>query len=366
MKKLITLLCLAALSLAAMAQDLKDVTLKYTEASDLTIVGKVFPNTPNPYQRMDFTKYGGWAKKDIHLLEMSSGIIVSFKTDSPIITVKADYDYISGGAAAGWASRGYDLYIKKDGKWLWAGVAAAGLDKVKEKDIDRLLVQNMDGSMKECIVYLPTYSKEKSVKIGVKEGCRLEKGAVPFRHRICLHGSSFMHGASTTRSGLTVPGYLTRMTGLQFCSLGVSGDCRMQPQFANALKDADVDAFVFDAFSNGSASTVEKSLFNFIETIQAGKPGVPLIFMKTIWRERRNFNQKVDEAERLKEEMADQLMQEAVKKYKDVYYVTTSNATSEMNDTSADGTHPGDYGYYLWAVSVKDQILEILAKYGIR
>ena len=44
----------------------------YTEASELTLTGKVFQNTPNPYQRMDFTKYGSWTDKDVDLLEMST------------------------------------------------------------------------------------------------------------------------------------------------------------------------------------------------------------------------------------------------------------------------------------------------------
>ena len=63
----------------------------------------------------------------------------------------------------------------------------------------------------------------------------------------------------------------------------------MQPQYANALKEADVDAYVIDAFSNGSDKTVEANLFNFIETIQSAKPGVPIIFMRTIRMENRNF-----------------------------------------------------------------------------
>ncbi len=363
MRKLLTTITLVLATLALFAQAPR---MKYTEATDLTIVGKVFPNTPNPYERMDFTKYGGWAEKDIHLLRMSTGIIVSFKTDSPIISVKAVFNEISSTMASGFAARGFDLYIKKDGMWLWAGCCAYGLDKAKENGHARKLVENMDSSLKECIMYLPTYSKMESVQVGVVEGSRIEKGEIPFRHRICLHGSSFMHGASTGRAGQTVPGYLTRMTGMQFCSLGVSGDCRMQPQFANALKEADVDAFVFDAFSNGSASSVESSLFKFIETIQSGKPGVPLIFMKTIWRERRNFNQEVDAAEAAKAEMADKLMKEAVKKYKDVYYVTATNATSKLHDTTLDGTHPADWGYYLWADSVCKPICKILAKYGIK
>lgn len=365
MKRLILLLVCVVSVFSVAAQEMKDVTFQFTEASDLTLVGKVFPQTPNPYQRMDFTKYGGWDEKDIHLLEMSTGIIVSFKTDSPIITVKPEYSFITGGGASGFATRGFDLYIKKNGQWLWAGVACSGTDVEKENGTNRLLVNYMDDSMKECILYLPTYSKETSVKIGTREGSRIEAGDAPFRHRICIHGSSFMHGASTTRAGLTVPGYLTRMAGMQFCSLGVSGDCRMQPQFANALKDADVDAFVFDSFSNGSAATVEQNLFKFIETIQSAKPGVPMIFMSTIWRENRNFNSIKDRDEQAKYEMAEKLMAQAVKKYKDVYFIH-SDATSDMHDTTVDGTHPGDYGYYLWAASVCKKITRILRKYGIK
>ena len=361
MKKTITALLAVLLAFVSIqAQE-----LSFTEASDLTIVGKVFPDTPNPYERMDFTKYGGWEAKDIDLLTMSSGIIVSFKTDSPVISVKPVFNKINGTMCSGYAARGFDLYIKKDGMWLWAGSCSYKLDIEKENGKVRNLVKNMAPGMKECILYLPTFSKEKSVMIGIEEGYTIEKGEVPFRHRICLHGSSFMHGASTSRAGQTVPGYLTRMTGMQFCSLGVSGDCRMQPQFANALKDADVDAFVFDAFSNGDAKTVNENLFKFIETIQASKPGVPLIFMHTIWRERRNFDTKHDKAEATKIAMADSLMKIAVKQYKDVYYIK-SNATSELHDTTLDGVHPGDWGYYLWADSVRKPILKILRKYGIK
>ena len=364
MRRFVLLIIGMAACIAAFGQDYE---YSFTEASDLTLFGKVFEDTPNPYQRMDFTHFGGWTEKDINLLEMSSGIIVSFKTDSPVIAVKPEFTEICNTNGSGFAARGFDLYIKKDGKWLWAGGCSyeSNRDLATETQKIRKLVNHMDGSLKECIMYLPTESKLASLKIAVKAGSIIEKGEVPFRHRICLHGSSFMHGVSTTRAGQTVPGYLTRMTGMQFCSLGVSGDCRMQPQFAAALSEADVDAFVFDAFSNGNAQTVKENLFPFIETIQAKKPGVPLIFMHTIWRERRNFNMDHDAAEASKIAVADSLMKIAVKKYKNVYYIK-SNATSPMHDTTMDGVHPGDWGYYLWAESVRKPIVRILRKYGIK
>lgn len=357
-------LLLALLSLTSGLAFAEEPQLSFTEATDLTLLGKVFSDTPNPYERMDFERFGGWEEKDISLLEMSSGVVVSFKTNSPSIWVMPYFKKLSGDLNSGRSVRGFDLYIKKDGQWLWAGIATYKTDKGKEDGKCRNLVKNMDDSMKECLLYLPNESKMISVQIGVESGSKLEKGEIPFRHRICLHGSSFMHGVCTGRAALTVPGFLSRMTGLQFCSLGVSGDCRMQPQFANALAQADVDAFVFDAFSNGNAETVRRNLFPFIERIQQDKPGVPLIFMHTIWRERRNFDREHDKAEATKIVMADSLMNIAVKKYKDVYYIP-SNATSAMHETTLDGVHPGEWGYYLWAESVRQPILDILKQYGI-
>ena len=360
MKKLFFIIiaaaCLFAGSISAFA-----VEYEYKDALELTLCGKAF-DTPNPYERMDFERFGGWEQKDINLLKQSTGIQVSFKTDSPSIAVKAVFAQPNRGGTSAYANRGFDLYIKKDGKWIWAGTRAANF---AANDVTAVIVREMNDKMKECLLYLPTTSMLASVHIGVEEGCKLLAGEEPFRHKIILHGSSFMHGISTTRAGATVPGFLSRMTGLNFCSLGVSGDCKMQPQFANALKDAECDAFVFDAFSNPGADIIQERLFDFIETIQKGHPGKPLIFMSSIWRENRNFNEKTEEWEATKAEMASKMMAKAVKKYKDVYFIQ-SNASTPDHETTCDGTHPGDYGYYLWAQSVKDQIVEILAKYGIK
>lgn len=363
MKRFLLLLAFAAIMIPAFAQgDYSSTTYSWTEASKLNITGKVFQDTPNPYERMDFERFGGWTDKDIARLKMSAGIIVAFETDSPAIKVRTEWIKAAGGNISGQASRGFDLYIKKDGKWLWAGVRA--LDRGDDPQ-EGLIVGNMDESMKECMLYLPTHSSEKSVQIGIVEGYKIKPGKEPFRHRICLHGSSYMHGAYTTRSGATVPGFLSRLTGLMFCNLGVGGDCLMQPQFARALKDADVEAFVFDAFSNGSDASVKKNLFNFIETIQSGQKGKPLIFMSSIYRECRNFDAVAERKEAAKDAMARKLMAQALEKYPDVYFIE-STATNEWHETTVDGVHPGDGGYLLWALSVKDQILEILAKYGIQ
>ena len=362
MKKFITIIAFALIAAAAGAQTPKDVVYTFTEASDLNLIGKI-GETTNPYHRVDTVKYKGFTKGENNQVRSSAGLAVLFKTNSSVISVKTEFGYMNKGVnTMGVSLRGYDLYIKKYGEWLYAMSKA---NSVGKEDQNLVLIKDMDGSMKECMLYLPIYSEEYSVKIGVEEGAVIETIESPFRHRIGIFGSSYTQGISATRPGMSYPMQLMRMTGLQFLSLGCSGNCKMQPYFAEVLCDADVDAFVFDCFSNPDAKMIQERLFPFIEKIQSAHPGKPLIFQQTIYREGRNFSQSVEAKESAKQEMAAKLMKEACRKYDDVYFIQT-NATDQMHSTSVDGIHPSDYGYTLWAESIKKPILKILKKYGIR
>ena len=223
----------------------------------------------------------------------------------------------------------------------------------------------MDGTMKECLLYLPILSEEYSVKIGVDEGSVLEAIPNPFRYRIGIFGSSFTHGISTSRAGMAYPAIFNRDTGLQLLSLGCSGNCKLQDYFADVLAAADVDAFVFDTFSNPSIEQIKERLFPFIEKIQAAHPGKPLIFQRTIYREWRNFDQNRAKAEADRIAAVDSLMKIACRKYKDVYYIYP-NASAKDHETTQDGTHPSDRGYQLWAQSIEKPVRKILRKYGIK
>ena len=255
-------------------------------------------------------------------------------------------------------------HIKKDGKWLYAYSRCNSIDNAR-KGKELILLKDMDDSMKECMLYLPIYSELNSVKIGVEEGAVIESLESPFRHRIGIFGSSYTHGISTSRPGMSYPSQLMRNTGLQILNLGCSGNCKMQPYFADVLCDAKVDALIFDAFSNPDAKMIEERIIPFIEKIQAAHPGIPLIFQQTIYRESRNFSLSRDAAEKAKQEMGAKMMKEVMKKYDHVYFIQT-NATSPDHETSVDGTHPNDYGYTLWAKSIEKPLLKILKKYGIK
>ncbi|MCR5560512.1 MAG: SGNH/GDSL hydrolase family protein [Bacteroidales bacterium] len=358
MKKILLVIAFLAAGLAAFGQE-----KQWTEASSLTLIGKLFPDTPNPYHRIDTVRFKGFTAKENGQVRMSSGIAVSFVTDSPFIYVKTDYANPSNGSnITGTSSRGYDLYIKRNGEWIWAGSNAPSWNHLGG---EVRLVRNMEEKEHECLMYLPTFSEENSILIGTKEGSTIKPGPEPFRHRVGLFGSSYMHGASTSRSGMAVPAQLTRMTGIQILSIACSGNSKLQPYFADALREADVEAYIFDSFSNPSAKMIQERLFPYIEKIREKQPDVPIIFISSIWRERNNFDQKSYADEMAKMEMADSLMKIACKKYNDVYWVK-SDASTPRHNHQVDGVHPDDYGYELWAESICKPIVKILRKYGIK
>lgn len=338
----------------------------FVDAKDLTLTGRLFEDVEKTYHRVDTGRFDGLTARETQLVMQSSGIAVAFKSDSPSISFIPEYGRIEKRPnTTDMSVKGFDLYVRDvDGRYgskgQWVYVKSHSGRHLKSG----VIKDNMDTTMKEFLLYLPTYSEVLSLKIGVENGYVLEKLPNPFRHRVGVFGSSFTQGASTTRSGMTWPAQFSRMTGIQLLSLGCNGNCKLQMHFADIMAAADVDALIFDAFSNPSPEIIEENLFPFIERIRKLHPDIPLVFQQTIYRETRNFDPVTDEAEEEKIKMAEQMMKRAMRKFDHVYFVFPK-ATTLRHDTSVDGIHPTDYGYYLWAESVAKPIMRILRKYGI-
>ena len=71
---------------AVIAIPSKAQTLVYTEASDLTLTGKLM-ETPNPYHRVDTVRFKGFSKSENNQVRNSAGIAVAFRTNAKFISV---------------------------------------------------------------------------------------------------------------------------------------------------------------------------------------------------------------------------------------------------------------------------------------
>lgn len=359
MKRILLILAFVSLCFCASAQAQK---WKKVEVSSLNLCGKAF-DTPNPYHRIDTCVYKGFTPRENEQCRVPAGLTVMFKTNATQIGASVEFSWAS--AAAFCSYRGFDLYIKKDGKWLWAGSTTFSKEH-NDKDRVRTLVRDMAPGDKECLLYLPIYSELNSCQVCVPEGSYIEPLESPFKHKIAFHGSSFTHGISCTRAGMSYPMQFMRRTGLQVIPLGFSGNCKMQPYFADVLEDVEADAYVFDPFSNPNIPLIRERLLPFIDRMVKAHPGKPIIIQRTIYWEKENFNTTSQAEFGGRRALSDSLMKIACKQYKDVYYIKPDAALHNGESSTADGTHPNDHGYSLWEASIEKPILKILKKYGIK
>lgn len=344
--------------------------VKYVDVQQLTFLGKMC-HTTNPYHRVEVANYPALNSTEATLLRDATGLAVIFETNSTTIWVKPEVGYTrTPDGTPRLAAEGFNLFIEQDGEWVWASSRANGRGKNADGS-NRLnnelrLCESMDNSTKRCIIYFPLFTELFSVKIGVDDNAEIRAVENPFRHKIAIFGSSFTQGSGASAAGMTYPAFLSRQTGLYLCSLGMSGNSKLQGVMAEIMASSDVDAFICDAFSNPSIDIIGERLRPFIETIQAKHKGKPIIFLETIYRESRNFNlaSEKNEAERIA--YVREQMQSVLKDYDDVYYIDVEHQTGRDHLTSADGVHPYSWGYKRWADAIEKPIVKILAKYGLK
>ena len=336
-------------------------SLVYTDAQQFTLIGKPLPGG-SYFHRVDTAAYPALPPAVKQLLTNSAGLAISFTTNSTQIAAKWCTDERKPGSnMTAIAYEGLDLYIKRDGKWQFAGVGRPATSTCNEYT----LVENMEQGTKECLLYLPLYDETVSLQVGVEADATIKAGPNPFNKNILIYGSSIVQGASASRPGLAYPARLSRETGYQFLNLGVSGNAKMEPAVADMVAAMDMDAFILDCVPNASPEEVTERTANLVRTIRAKHPDVPIIAIQSIFREGGNFNRAI--AERVaaqnvnfKHEI-EQLQQEV----DGLYLITEDGLLGDDHEASVDGTHPNDMGFDRMLQKIRPAVLEILKAHGI-
>jgi hypothetical protein len=340
---------------------------RFHNAADLTVIGKAVP-TSKDFTRIDTSAY----KFNDPVIEEyachSTGLAVLFVTDSPFI--KARWKTSPKNASENMtaiAQKGLDLYIRKGGKWVFAGVGRPRMDKGPEySHHEGTIVKSMAPGRKECLLYLPLYDSLDSLFIGVADGSYVQPLENPFRHRIVIKGSSVTHGLAASRPGMTYGARFGRDNGFYCFNLGFSGKSKLQKEYAEYLADVEADAFIFDAFSNPSAETIHENFDAFVDIIRAAHPDVPLIFMQTERRESRNFDTWREDFEARKQAAAEEEIRERMKTDRHIYFLPSEDFLGDEHIATSDGSHPTDLGFTYMLESISPKILKILRKYGIK
>jgi hypothetical protein len=363
MKKIISMFVAAFCCVSMHAQK-----VQYHNAAELNVIGKAIP-TSKDFTRIDTSAYKFNDKVIEEYACHSTGLAVLFATDSPVI--KARWQTSPKNASENMtaiAQKGLDLYIRQGGEWIFAGVGRPQMDEGPGYDIhEGTIVKDMAPGRKECLLYLPLYDRLDSLFIGIAEGSYIEPVENPFKYRIVVKGSSVTHGLAASRPGMSYAARFGRDNGFYCFNLGFSGKSKLQEEYARYLADIeDVDAFIFDAFSNPSAEVIHENFDRFVDIIRASHPDTPLIFMQTERRESRNFDTWREEFEAEKQAAAEEEMRERMKMDKHIYFIPSDDFLGDEHIATSDGSHPTDLGFTYMLESISPKILKILKKYGIR
>lgn len=361
MKKVILSAVAILMALSVSAQQ-----IRYVDAAELNIIGKAIP-TSKPFTRIDTSVYHFPTPKIERYATYSTGLAVLFTTDSKEIHARWETSPANAGAnMTAITQKGLDLYIKVDGKWIFAGVGSPNMRKAPFDKHEYAIVKDMEPGVKECMLYLPIFDYVTSLEIGIEEGASITPLENPFRHKIIIKGSSVTHGASATRSGMTYVARFSRNTGFYCCNLGFSGSSKLEREYAQYLADAEADAFIFDSFSNPSAKEIRERFNEFVDIIRAAHPEKPLIFMQTERRETRNFSTKIEAFESEKQKAAEEMVRERMKTDKHIYFIDSEGFLGDEHIATTDGCHPTDLGFTYMLDVISPKILKILKKYGIK
>lgn len=357
MKKLILLQALIGLSLLLYAQQQKKSPLVYTDAASLKLVGQAFP-LKNSYHRIDTAAHRDFSKGIKQLLTHGTGLVISFTTNSPRIAARwCVTNYHPYNNMTPIVNKGLDLYIKRNGKWEFAGVGRP--DSLCNEFV---IVKDMDKSKKECLLYLPLYDEVKSLSIGIDSGYQLVSGDDPFtKKKVVIYGSSVTQGASASRPGMAYPARLSRETGINFINLGLSGSGKMEKEVADMVASIQADAFVLDCFANPNPEQITERTAYLVKTIRAKHPDAPIIMIQSVIRESGNFDLGVKRyVQRQNENTLKEYQKLQQQGIKNLYLIRGDNLLGSDHEGTTDGTHPNDIGFDRMLQVIKPELLRIL------
>lgn len=340
MKRVLSVLAASVLTVSATYAQ-----TTYIDASRLAVTGRPFP-VREPFTRIDTASFRLPDNTTSRYACFSTGLAVLFTTDSRNISAK----WKTSGSNAldnmnAIVQKGLDLYIRKDGKWTFAGVGRPSMKKPPYDTHKSSIVSSMEEGIKECLLYLPLFDKVDSLEIGVDEGAFVKAGEIPESPKVVFFGSSITHGAAASRPGMAFPARFGRDNGIEVYNLGFSGSSRLQEEFAHILAEIEADVFVLDAFSNPSAEEIYSRFDRFVDILRKAHPDTPLIFLQTERRETRNFITAVETSEAAKQKAAEGAVRKRMMNDSNIHFIDSDDFLGNDHIATVDGVHPTDLGF---------------------
>lgn len=337
-------------------------TLKYYNADKFPLIGKMSDDTEGHYARLPIS-CKGLSEKWVWILGQDTpGLAIRFATNSSVIGarwINVRNNSMPHMTLVG--VKGLDLYVMKNGKWRYVRCA-----KPKGKENETVIISNLEGQMCEYMLYLPLYDGVKILEIGVEENASVIQPQVESpitEHPVICYGTSITQGGCASRPGMSYTNILSRMLNREVVNLGFSGHGHLEYEVAELMTLRDPSVIVMDFIPNVSASMLRERIDKFMDIIESKIPGVPILFIEHVPFPLAEFDQKKGKWVSESNEALREAFQKLKKRgYKNLYYMKSEHLIGEDGESTVDGEHFTDLGFYRFAEGLYPMVKKLMRK----
>ena len=264
-------------------QSVHDTSTVWINAKDFEIDGMGWKNGIEDYTRLPNKYETVVSPKVWRLSRDAAGISVRFTVKgTSFISARWMLRRISNMShMTPLAINGLDLYIRLNGKWVWAGVGKPGKTGEEQKAV---LKSRLDVTKTyECLVYLPLYNGISSLKMGFSSSAIIKTTSPTTKKPFVFYGTSILQGCSASRTGMVFSSMLGRRFETPVINLGFSGNGLMEEYFGEIMGEIDASVYFIDCLPNMSRFSTQEitdRTLAIVRKLRARKPNTPIVLVE--------------------------------------------------------------------------------------
>jgi hypothetical protein len=334
--------------------------IQYHTIENLSIVGRAFPNQ-TIYQRFPDSLASLLRVPVWQLSKNSTGLAIYFETNSKQISAKwktgatASFPHVANTLV-----KGLDLYALDHDQWYYVGIGKPNHAVYQESSI----IKDLDGSIRQYLLYLPDYETTDSLFIGVDSAALLQNSNRPIFKKnkpIVFYGTSIVQGASAMRSGMAYPAIIERQLKRETINLGFSGNGQLDSILAVIMSTIDASCYVIDCGPNLTPQQARERTLPFLKQLKQLSPSTPILLIEQINYPTARFVSSVDEKIKLINKSFSDAFENLNKEgVTGIYYLPAKGLIGEDGEATVDGVHLTDLGFYRMAQSIIKKLKTIL------
>lgn len=316
----------------------------WTNIKELGIRGRGWVDEPLVFNRLPANAESKVRDDVWHLSHHTAGLHVRFKSNAS--SIKANWKLTEEKLAfphmAATGVSGLDLYVKVDnGSWRWIGIG-----KPDSIESTFMLLEGIEESTREYLLYLPLYNGIEFVKLGIPAACTIEPVPADPRKPIVFYGTSITQGGCASRPGMCATAIIGRHLDREIINLGFSGNGRMEPELAELLAELDPLVYFIDCLPNLMPDDVAERVEPFVDILRAAHPETPIVLAEGIPYNnailvQSNAYENTHSWKALRNAYENLLNRGT----KNLYYQIAQGQLGFDGEGTVDGVHPTDLGF---------------------